>query len=230
MKKAKAVCDLKSCFLCRGCVDDWRPAIEAHKQTRVFKKGSAIFSEGEPALNIYFIYKGKVKVHKQWGDKKLIMRFAKEGDMIGYRGLGNEKIYPVTATAMEEVTICVIDVSFFEATLKVNHELTYNLMQFYANELQEAERRMRNLAHMEVKGRVAETLLMLQNKFGKDKGGFINITLTKQDMSSYSGTTYETFFRMIKELTKEKVIRLAGKNISILKEGRLEALMSDGAE
>jgi CRP/FNR family transcriptional regulator len=224
MKKMSPACDLKSCFLCRGCVDDWLPAIEAHKQTRVFKKGTTIFSEGAPALSIYFLYKGKVKVHKQWGDKKLIVHFAKEGEMIGYRGLGNEKIYPVTATALEDVTICSIDVSFFEATLKVNHELTYNLMQFYANELQDAERRMRDLAHMEVKGRVAETLLMLQNKFGRDKAGFINITLTKQDLSSYAGTTYETFFRMIKELTKEKVIKLSGKNISILKEAKLEAL------
>ena len=144
--------------------------------------------------------------------------------MIGYRGLGNEKVYPVTATALEDVIVCFADIPFFETTLQVNHQLTYALMQFYANELQEAERRMRDLAHMEVKGRIAETLLMLKKKFGKNKAGYINITLTKQDLASYSGTTYETFSRTVSEMAKDKTIRMAGKDIAILKEAKLEEL------
>ena len=105
---------------------------------------------------------------------------------------------------MGEVTLCFIDISFFETTLQANPRLTYTLMQFYANELQHAERRIGNLVHIDVKSRVAETLLMLKKYFGESTEGYINITLTKQDLASYAGTTYETFFRMITELEKEK--------------------------
>jgi len=227
MKKTNNSCDLKSCFLCRSCLKEWLPAIETHKQNLLFKKGEIIFEEGTPVKGIYFLYKGKVKVHKRWGsEKQLILHFAKEGDIIGYRGLGNEKVYPVSASALEEVILCFIDIPFFETTLQVNHKLTYTLMQFYANELQYAERRMGNLVHMEVKGRVAETLLMLERDFGQNSEGFINITLTKQDLAAYAGTTYETFFRMINELEKEKIVRFSGKDIAILKKSKLEELIA----
>src|ERR1041385_3614636 len=98
-------CDVKSCFLCRNSLPAWLPPIAAHKKNLSFKKGQIIFEEGQKVKGIYFLYTGKVKVHKRWDDEKeLILKFAKRGDIIGYRGLGNQKIYPVTATALEAVT------------------------------------------------------------------------------------------------------------------------------
>ena len=226
MKKGN-LCNLKSCFLCRNCLKHWLPAVEAHKQNLVIKKGQKIFEEGEPVKGIYFVFNGRVKVHRKWGEgKQLIIHFAQEGDIIGYRGLGNQKLYPVSATALDEVILCFIDTAFFETSLQVNPRLTYTLMQLYANELQLAERRIGNLVHLDVKARVAETLLMLKKDFGQNKEGYINITLTKQDLASYAGTTYETFFRMITELEQEKVVRLSGKDIAILKETKLEKLIA----
>lgn len=40
---------------------------------------------------------------------------------------------------------------FFMSTLKVNAELTYQLMLFYADELRESEQKMYNLVHMTVR-------------------------------------------------------------------------------
>ncbi len=225
MKKCNINCNLNSCFLCKGCLKEWLPALEIERQNFVFKKGQLIFSEGDPVTGIYFLYYGKVKVATKWGPgKQLILRFAKEGDIIGYRGIGNDKVYPVSATALEEVNVCYINSAFFETTLRVNHSLTYQFMQFYANELQEVEKRMINLAHIDVKGRVAETLLMLRSQFG-ETDGFINISLTKQDLASYAGTTYETFSRMISELQKEKIVCQSGKNFGIVNEEKLIELL-----
>ncbi len=217
-------CDLKSCFLCRRCLPEWIPAVGAHQKNRHYRKGELIFAEGDAVDGIYFLYKGIVKVHKRWGDKQLILHFAGVGDMIGYRGLGENRTYPVTASALDDVIVCFIDAAFFEATLHANHQLTYSLMQFYANELQAAEQRMRNLAHMEVRGRIADTLIMLSRRFGQNSEGALNITLTRQDMASYSGTTYETFFRVLSELARKKIIKLSGKRISILKQDKLAEL------
>ena len=100
MKKSPNNCDLRSCFLCRQCLPEWLPAIQAHRKNLTFKKGELIFHEGEPVRGIYFVYSGTVKVHKKWGtEKELIIRFARQGEIFGHRGLGQEAIYPISATA-----------------------------------------------------------------------------------------------------------------------------------
>lgn len=217
MKTNKHGCDLQSCFFCRLCLKEWAPAIEANRKTIQVKKGETIFKEGEPVTGVYFVNQGKIKVHKQWGeDKELIIRIAGNGAIAGHRGLGSGSTYPVSGTALEASTVCFIDIDFFKTTLKVNHEFTYELMMFFADELQESERKMRNLAHMPVKGRVAQTLLALQSKFGVTAEGNIDIVLSRQDLSSYAGATYETVFRIINELVEDGAIQLSNKNIRIV--------------
>lgn len=217
MKKTKHNCDLKSCFFCTQCEKEWIPAIDAHRKTIAYKKGEVIFSEGEPVKGVYFVYKGKVKVHKQWGDKELIIRFANQGQIFGHRGLGHNNIYPVSGTAIENTEACFIDVDFFTSTLKVNQGFLLELMLFFADDLQESERRMRNLAHMPVRGRLAQALLALDQKFGRTEEGAINIQLSRQDIASYVGSTYETIFRLMNDFIGEGLIETSGKNI-VLKE------------
>ena len=175
------------------------------------------------------MYAGTVKIHKAWGpQKELILNFARKGEMIGYRALGNDQILPITATALDDVTVCFVALPFFELSLQSNHALTYALMKFYANTLQDAEKRMRNLALMDVKGRVADTLLMLHRKFGADENGLIDMTLTRQDMAAYAGTTYETFFRTLNDLKTDGLIRQTNKTLAILDVAKLSTLADTG--
>jgi CRP-like cAMP-binding protein len=218
-------CDLKSCFMCRLSLKDWLPAIAAHKQNVSIKKGHPIFQEGELVKGIYFLYSGNVKVHKKWDNEKdLIIRFAKAGEILGHTGLGDDLNYLVSATALEPVVVCYIDMAFFESTLHVNNNLTYKLMRFMANELQESEKRVRNLVHMPVKGRIAQALINLKNQFGVSSDGSIGIELTRQDLSSYAGVSYETLFKVMNEFTDEKLVETAGKSIRIINEMQLKKL------
>jgi len=115
---------------------EWLPAIDANRKVFHFKKGEALFREGDLMTGIYFIYNGTVKVHKKWGsEKELIVRFAKKGDIAGHRGLGNDHSYSVTATALELVAACFIEMGFFNATIKVNTGFLFELMMFFAEEL-----------------------------------------------------------------------------------------------
>lgn len=222
MKKNNHNCDLATCFLCQTCLPEWIPAIKANRKTLQFRKGETIFHEGDPVDGIYFVYEGSVKVHKKWGaEKELIIRFARKGEIFGHRGLGNDPFYPISATALEPLTACFISLEFFQTTLKVNPNFLYGLLLFFADELQESERKMRNLAHMQVKGRVAQAFLTLQEKFGTSPEGFINITLSRQDLASLVGATYETVFRIINELSQEQLIGLDGKHITLTDPKRL---------
>ena len=182
----------------------------------IFKKGKPIFSEEDPVQGIFFLYEGFVKVHMQWGEQKeLILRFAKAGDILGHRGLGGNTLYPISATALDDTKVCYISNDFLEATLRTNPSFTYALMQIYSAELQKAEKRMRDLAHMEVKGRIALALLEIANIFGTDTEKYITVPILRQDIAYYAGTTYETVFKLLTEFIARNIISISGKSIRI---------------
>lgn len=221
-------CDLSSCFLCANCIPEWREVIVVKKETIHFKKGELIFKEGDKVNGIYFLYSGAVKVHKQWVDQKeLIIRFTRQGDIVGHRGLAAGDLYPVSATALAASEACFISNSFLETILKADHSFTYRLMQFYSSELQKAEMRMRNLALMEVKGRIAETLLELLEVFDTNAEGYMTVPVTRQDIAAYAGTTYETVFKFLKTLTTDKIINTDGKHIKINAENKLRKIVKN---
>ncbi len=225
MKEIKNGCDVSSCYLCSNCSADWTMAITSHKKNFEIKKGQQIFSEGEPVSMIYFVYSGKIKVHKRWDtDKDLIIRFAQPGDILGHMSLGNELVYPVTTTAIENSTVCAIDLAFFESSLNVNPKLTYSLMRLFANLLQESEKRMRNLVHMPVKERIALSLINLKKQFGITADGNIAIELSRQDISSFAAVAYETLFKVMNDFQQSNIIAMDGKRITLLKEEELIAM------
>jgi CRP-like cAMP-binding protein len=199
-----------------------------HRSTYHVSKGELLFKEGDIMTGIWFIYRGKFKVHKQWGaDKELIVRLARAGDIVGHRGMGGDNIYPISATALEPSDVCFTDLDFFTSTLKVNPNFLYELTMFFASELKESEKRMRNLAHMPVIGRVASSLLSMQQKFGTDAAGNINMILSRQDLASYTGATYETVFRILNELSALEIVRVNGKHIHIIDAVKLSAYMKE---
>ncbi len=216
MTKTQNLCDTSSCFMCRNCIPEWLPAIAHGKKNLKLKKNEILFKEGEPVSGVYFVFSGSLKVYKKWDEEKeLIIRFAKDGAMLGHRGLGSNLVYPISAAALEPSVVCFIDNKLFEATLKTNSEFTSQMIHFLVQELYESEKKMRNLAHMPVKGRVAEALLQLSDLYGTNDKGFINMALSRQDLASFAGATYETVFRVINDLVKEKLVKLSGKSIAI---------------
>ena len=222
MKEKKLKCDLATCSMCKGCKPEWLKAIDVNRKLVHYKKGEPIFNEGDAVNGMYFIFSGLVKVHKKWTDnKELILRFAKDGAIVGHRGLGGDTIYPVSATALAASDICFVDLDFFMATLKVNPDYLFDLMMFFAAELKDSEKRMRNIAHMNTKGRIGQSLITLQDKFGTDADGFINIEISRQDLASYTGTTYETLFKIMNELAEENAIHIDSKRTKLLDKPKL---------
>jgi CRP-like cAMP-binding protein len=74
---------------------------------------------------------------------------------------------------------------------------------------------------------LAQSLLTLKEQFGITKDGAINVELTRQDLSSFAGATYETVFRTMNDLIADKLIALNGKSIIIVNERELFELTTD---
>lgn len=218
-------CHLDRCVLCRSCNAGWMEAIAKNREVFRYEKGQPIFSEGKEINGLYFVYNGAVKVHQSWGTgNDFILRFAVAGDVLGHRAQGNS-VSPISATALEPTTVCYISNAFLEATTNANPSFVYLMMQLYASELQKAEKRMRGLATMPVKGRVAEALFEIRHILGVDPEGYFRIPITRIDIAGYAGTTYEAVFRLLTAWTRQGLVTTAGKKIRINEEEKLSAFI-----
>ena len=52
--------------------------------------------------------------------------------------------------------------------------------------------------------------------------------LTRQDIADFASISTESAIKFLKELEKEKIIKLDGKNIGILDVGKLELISKNG--
>jgi CRP-like cAMP-binding protein len=182
------------------------------------KKGQQFIIEGAPVNGLFFILQGKVKVFRTGiNGREQIVRFAKSGEIIGHRGFGTEEYYSIGAVALENTTLCYFSKDNLQEVLLSNPAFTYDLMLFYANELNKSESKVKSLSQMTVRERVVDTLLYINRKF-KQKNNYLDLVLSRKEYADFAGTTEEQVIRVFSVLKKEKLITANGKRIGLLNE------------
>ena len=227
MKRKCETCNHHNCFINKYCSEEWKPLITFHKTSIDYPAGATIFSEGDPVKGIYQIYSGKIKVVTSYnGEKDRIVRLAKKEQILGHRGLGGKMIYPVTAITLEKSQVTFIPIDVFYNALKANSELAFHMLMFYADELKASEKRMKMLASMTAKEKIAVSIMNIVNTFGFNPNdtNLLSFTPTRKDIASIAGTTYETVIRVLGDLEKSKIILLEGKTIRVLNLDFLKSL------
>lgn len=193
--------------------------INQHKTTNHYQKGQVIFYEENQAFGLYCIYSGRVKLSKTSSSgRQQIVRICKPGDLLGYRAVLAEEPYHATAEALEGSTICCIDISAFFQTLAKDQRLSRKLLTKLAKELKAAENLATSIAHLSVRERMAELLLMLKETYGKptENGTLIELELSREEMAEMIGATQETAIRLLSEFKKDGYINVKDRQITIL--------------
>ncbi|MDP5093379.1 MAG: Crp/Fnr family transcriptional regulator, partial [Polaribacter sp.] len=108
--------------------------------------------------------------------------------------------------------------------LEKNPNFTMDILKTMAISLKNSDNLVVDMAQKSVKQRLAETLLNLDAKFGKDETGAINVQLSREDIASIIGTATESAIRLLSELKKNKLIEFKGKNIVIVSKTGLEKI------
>jgi CRP-like cAMP-binding protein len=230
MKTAMPICETCSnsnCFIKKHLHFENMKDFLDKKHSFKCKKGQQFMLEGAPLQGLYFVYKGKAKTVKTgiYG-REQIVRFTKEGDIVGFRGFGTSNRYLIGAYAIEDSILCNFSNDVMMEILKAVPEFTFEMMLFYAEELNKSENNIKKIAQMNVRERVIDTLLYIHRKFGQ-YNDFINIELLRRDIADFAGTTEEQVIRMISSLKKEGLIQIDGKKIGLLK---IPALRKEIAE
>lgn len=185
------------------------------KVTLRCKKGQSFIIEGSPVHGLYFVQDGKVKVAKTGlNGKEQIVRFTGNGETIGHRGFGTGQSYQINAVAMETTILCNFSTDTLQQMLLDVPSLTYDLMTFYADELNRSETKVKKFAQMTVREKVIDALLYINRKFGRTKD-LLNLQLSRKEISDFAGTTEEQVIRILSALRKEGLIETPGKRIAI---------------
>lgn len=204
-------CSTTNCFIKKHCSEEYIKLINDKKQCSVYRKNQHIVTEGNPVLGLYFIQNGKVKIVSAGiENKEQVVRLTKNSDIIGHRGYGGEK-YPISAIPIEDSTICFVDNQTIYNTFIANPHLTYELMMYYSRELRKSESKIKILAQMNVREKVAYSLLTYQAAYNNTK----KITLSRKDLASITGINTEQLSRILSEFKKENMISIAKNEITI---------------
>lgn len=193
-------------------------ALENHKLCKVFKKGQYLFSSGDIPRYLFCIYSGQVKLFKEGiNDRALIIRFENDKNVIGYRSLIANDIYRLSAVAMEDTKVCMIEKSYFIFLMQNHREMLTEITKKINDELELVQERMLSLAQKNIRERTAEFLLFLAKTYGMEADGkTLNINLSRQEFADYVGTSLESVIRIISEFDKDKIISTHRRKITIL--------------
>lgn len=186
-------------------------------ETHFFPRGKLLYEEGHRINGCYFVEKGIVKIFKTGIDgKEQIIRFAKEGDLIGFRSVINSELACTTAKIIDNAQLLYIQGIHLLELLKKNPEFSMALMRMACKELGESNKYITDIAQKTVRERLAEVLLLLMDSFDLDEDNYLNISLTREELANMVGTATESVIRLLSEFKTDKLIELQGRRIKLL--------------
>jgi CRP-like cAMP-binding protein len=191
--------------------------ISACKTSKIIRKGEALFEEGDHINGVFCIKDGVCKVSKMSENgKSQIVNLIQRGDLIGERSLISDEVSNLNAVALDDMEVCFIPKEEIIKDLEKNPDFTMDVLKTMASSLKKADNIIVDMAQKSVKQRLAETLLTLEEKFGTNKEGAINIHLSREDIANIIGTATESAIRLLSGLKKSGIINFLKKDIKIL--------------
>jgi CRP/FNR family cyclic AMP-dependent transcriptional regulator len=182
-------------------------------QTRAFPKNAIIINEGDRGDSLFVILAGKVKVYVSDDDgREMILDTYSAGDYVGEMSLDGR---PRSASVMtlEPTTCAVITRDELRAAIAQNPDVAMTLISTLIDRARIATDNVKNLALMDVYGRVARLLLSL----AKEDGGKLVVPekMTQQDIADRVGASRDMISRIFKDLTIGGYVTIENRQITI---------------
>jgi CRP/FNR family transcriptional regulator, polysaccharide utilization system transcription regulator len=204
--------------------------LQKHISFTYYKKNEFIFKEGDRPTGLLFLIDGKVIIYKEGvGGREQIIRMTKPLGLIGYRALLADEQYIGTAMTLEDSTVGIIGSEYVQNILFRNTYFTFKMIHLLARELGFSNKRTVSLTQKHIRGRLAESLLLLKEKYGwENDGATLKVYLSREDIANLSNMTTSNAIRTLSTFSAEKVIAIDGRKIRILDIHRLEKISKLG--
>jgi CRP-like cAMP-binding protein len=203
--------------------------VQSHKIYHI-KRGKPVFREGEKPHGLISLASGKVKLFREGvGGRNQILKMKKPLDIFGFRALFGDQTWYMSAEAVEDSTICVLEKNPMVKILKKNADLSFLFTKLLSEELQFSNNRIISLTQKHVRGRVAESILMLCEVYGfEEDGKTISVYLSREDVANLSSMTTSNAIRTLSNFASEGIISLKGRRITLLVKDTLKEISEFG--
>jgi CRP/FNR family transcriptional regulator len=193
-----------------------RAALSPLCSLSAYEKGDTIFSEGEPAERIHFLFVGRVKIVKASRDRDLIIEILGPGEPVGAVAVFERRPFPATAIALEPCGVVSIPEREFFALIEKRPEITRRLLAGLTLRLMSLNHRLADMTGS-VEFRVARLFETLADRIGRrgETGIEVPIALSRQEIADLVGTTIETAIRVMSRWQKDGVVETEKKGFLI---------------
>ena len=201
-------------------------AITIHR----FKKNQIIYAERDEAEYLWCLFEGKAKMYKDGiGGRQQTLRLLRPVQYFGYRAYFAGEPYVHTAVTMEPSVIGAVPMKVVSELIDANRQVAWFFIHELSRNLGSADTRTVNLTQKHIRGRLAESLIVLLESYGvEDDGMTLRVYMGREDLANLSNMTTSTAIRTLTTLVTEKVIIVDGRKIKIIDEAALRKISKFG--
>lgn len=197
------------------------------KIENAFRKGDSIIREGDPIHDFIYLKSGLVKLTKHTSDgREQILSFAKPFDFVSLLSVFSSKRYNYSVIAVEDTTICLLNLEDVKKTILHNSLFSLNLMQKLSDVTDMIILDNLEIKRKHLRGRVAHVLIYFSEYIYNTHN--VALPISRREIAEYIGMTTENVIRTLSEFKKDGIIRTYGKDIEIIDPERLRSISQHG--
>ncbi len=169
---------------------------------RSYRRGQALFTEGDLAQRVFLIERGWVTVTSTAaGGREVVLGLRGAGDVLGELSAFDGEPRSASAVAATEVETLVVSGSTLRQMLD-DAQIARDLIRVLAARLRDADRKRLEFAALDTLGRVVWRLLELSERFGHPADGEIalELPLSQEQLAGWCGASRESTVKALASL------------------------------
>ena len=202
--------------------------IQKNVEIRELPRRMVIYLPGDPGDSVFFVNGGRVKVSKVTRDgREITLMYHGPGEIFGENCLFHENPREEMVETSDESLVSVLPKSLIENLMKRQSKFLMDLYKIVSVRRRKVEDRVQHLLFRDVNAKLAELILDFGEQYGikEPDGKRISLKITHQEMANLIGSTRETVSLTLSHFRKQKLIRLQKRQVMILDEQGLRALL-----
>ncbi len=178
------------------------------------RRFASLFSEGDPAGNVYYLESGLVKLYKRNAEgKEIIIQIVAPGELFGEQALAENGTRAVSAEILHEGVLHVVPRLTLIQFCNQNPEYWHAFSDLLIQRKRDLEKKIELLCLQDVEYRILYYLAELAGMFGVKNGQELSVPLSQGELASLIGATRETTSTTLNALARRGLIRLGRRQV-----------------